>query len=599
MATFLFGPTTCERCGSAWGNLHFGISMKLCENCSVWVLIDEAYAWELCEAHKHFVDPREALRLCQRALSSGKLGVYFMRHKRELVYVTLTEEDVLEAIRLACFTCYKAANGTHSQDQWLLMKNQRLSLVESRNKHITRCQSWLDGLFADNKAFEMRWFAKRIKQYYSKSGHDKIDIDLVDPETDPVHTLKLCYMLGLSKHDLRAYLQRLDRRMPLMRGWRLQEDRQCLIRDAYQNYKRDLSYSDWKHLPYQLDWESQEAFRPFLSYELLGDVNRPDDGFTPQMAHENFPSALRVWREGMVRELRLQISRAIGREESDLPDNVLDLASSVFICGNCSMGISGQRDKLAIYAGLDSILLHHASRPCLSRSMVCCPIGREAAVSLAQCLKLDPETTTAKELDDLDARFFCAAHQGEDRSCSHKGKRKALTWRECIDHATEIDVEFVPKWHLLTKYATRIVRSREPQWPKLDDAVWGCTHCGEHSSTAATWSTHVTEKHGLSNPKRECDIVHLLDRSGTPRREPIVYPFGNNASICLLCLRGDSNAVTPFSVYKQLQRHLRVSHGVTKPVKGRCWDLVKAYEGVTEEQPDSGGQSPVGSRGIE
>ena len=57
-----------------------------------------------------------------------------MRHKRELVYVTLTEEDVLEAIRLACFTCYKAANGTHSQDQWLLMKNQRLSLVESRNK---------------------------------------------------------------------------------------------------------------------------------------------------------------------------------------------------------------------------------------------------------------------------------------------------------------------------------------------------------------------------------------------------------------------------------------------------------------------------------
>jgi hypothetical protein len=46
----------------------------------VWVLIDEDYAWELCEAHEHFVDPREVLQLCQRSLGSGKSGIRLYRH---------------------------------------------------------------------------------------------------------------------------------------------------------------------------------------------------------------------------------------------------------------------------------------------------------------------------------------------------------------------------------------------------------------------------------------------------------------------------------------------------------------------------------------
>jgi hypothetical protein len=72
-----------------------------------------------------------------------------------------------------------------------------------------------------------------------------------------------------------------------------------------------------------------------------------------------------------------------------------------------------------------------------------------------------------------------------------------------INHATEkgchyvLPAGFIPQWHLLTEYATQIVRSREPQWPRLEDVVWGCTHCGEHSSTAVTWSAaelHVAER---------------------------------------------------------------------------------------------------------
>ena len=56
-----------------------------------------------------------------------------MRHKRELAYVTLTEEDILETIRLVCSGCNKVDN-QKSAREWLSMKNRRILDIESRNK---------------------------------------------------------------------------------------------------------------------------------------------------------------------------------------------------------------------------------------------------------------------------------------------------------------------------------------------------------------------------------------------------------------------------------------------------------------------------------
>jgi hypothetical protein len=121
-------------------------------------------------------------------------------------------------------------------------------------------------------------------------------------------------------------------------------------------------------------------------------------------------------------------------EYEEKPDGEvnLDLAKQVFVCIQCQLLDEQWRTGAAI-CGSDKCITHMC-HPRSNRHLAFqfSKRGRDVVVALMEGLGLDPNTTTAREMDELDLRFFC-------ESCSHavahrKGVhgKKAYMWTECV-----------------------------------------------------------------------------------------------------------------------------------------------------------------------
>ena len=162
------------------------------------------------------------------------------------------------------------------------------------------------------------------------------------------------------------------------------------------------------------------------------------------MVAASFPKALLDWRRSIQGSLirLLEESHRGPIKSSSFKDlistngvQVLELAAAVFSCKKCST-----RHWIGVgLVGWDAISEHICGNlgsfgPHLHTSMVFSTQGSETARLLIHSLGLDPETTTAAELDSIDARWFCG--NCEITKCSAKRPftrcRRALKWRECV-----------------------------------------------------------------------------------------------------------------------------------------------------------------------
>ncbi|KAI0044430.1 hypothetical protein FA95DRAFT_1562237 [Auriscalpium vulgare] len=132
---------------------------------------------------------------------------------------------------------------------------------------------------------------------------------------------------------------------------------------------------------------------------------------------------------------------------------------------------------------------------------------RDVVLRLLDALHMDPETTTAHDLDRTEAQFVCM-------QCPvakiRRGKmsvigRNAMYWRAC--------------WRLLNETETQLARECfVPRGPR-DSRHWGCGHCTVHLNTTDyfrpdAWLpqtvvlAHIKEEHAISSPVLGVDYFH-------------------------------------------------------------------------------------------
>jgi hypothetical protein len=282
-----------------------------------------------------------------------------------------------------------------------------------------------------------------------------------------------------------------------------------MIREVYDEYKRTIDPRSWARLPASEQILLSEPFRSW--HNGTSDL----DPATRADCISQLPMIISKWRDELRNKLASSVpiqpiflDASIHVEPQDTPPILsnLDLATSVFTCHGC--WVDGNIPGICLI-GWDEVM-NHSSCP----GMVCVrndglaasSIGHYTATALIHLLDLDPKTVTVKELDKIDARFWCV-------KCPQWGQQKhtMFTWRECVRfsansilafglhiiqvaHAFENERKHLSKtcWQLLTGQASIFVRGKERPVDVADELSWSCTHCAVHLHHYVSQSTALT-----------------------------------------------------------------------------------------------------------
>jgi hypothetical protein len=298
--------------------------------------------------------------------------------------------------------------------------------------------------------FSLLWlFVNPPFQFSCKSrlanlGHEIEDIDFVGGNISGLLRAQSVYRLTpRGGFDFKALIKsqnilfeafreirpRLEEIVTNRKVQRLKHERRMLLESLYTTYQRTFVEPDsWQYHPPLTFVMSIAEFSGFLNakYDTRGDVNS-------SFAMTVFPSSVINWiqaqGERIAPHVKLSSSESLP-EEAFFKMPCLDLATSIMICDNCK----DRSTRGLALVGSENILRHI----CLEANPHCSPCQAirldegacAAAASLVSCLGLDPKTTTFKEMDERDARFFC----GNCMSETSRGITglKVYTWMECV-----------------------------------------------------------------------------------------------------------------------------------------------------------------------
>ncbi|KAJ7250000.1 hypothetical protein C8J57DRAFT_1475135 [Mycena rebaudengoi] len=198
----------------------------------------------------------------------------------------------------------------------------------------------------------------------------------------------------------------------------------------------------------------------------------------------------------------------------------LDLATSVFTClgsyaGHCLIGWAGAGVHLRCRVPAElqrENRLHHE------------PEGARAAAALVRLVGRNPASTSAAEMDKVDARYVCGGCAVQVRGCMRGGK--TLTWREGVLHAMEVARGAEPGhaegagWAVLSRECATDVRRRERADAAHMDRAWVCTLCAAHFDKHVLREEarrHVREAHAIPRPVQDAHFMFFPGAERTPR----------------------------------------------------------------------------------
>ncbi|KAJ2921262.1 hypothetical protein H1R20_g15831, partial [Candolleomyces eurysporus] len=563
-ATFLFGSTVCEDCGSVKAHLDFGLMRRLCDICWRKITLYKTETMRWCKGHPH-------------SLSGLKFGIVWGMSRRSAMFDAslkwtktgrydgyFLKEDIFKNLAFACPQCDERG------PSWIQIKDETILEVGAHFEHAQQSVRWAINLFEEIQELEKAFYEGRLRKHFDKLKYTSADFENASSNINEYFTTMS--MRGLSKIDLRCHVHCLSPFLKTIQQKRLREENRNRVINLYRDYKRQMD-------------ESEEG--------------SPDDGISSNatVTHEVFASAVADWRKNRKQELlrilqlyeddvqsirdllgpptsadpasksssssnRRRQRWGTPQNKTPIPLKALDLALLVFTCDTC-LKVS-HRSGVAL-CGYDAILTHMCGSQAVphctaSAYFSWCSEGKDVVVnSLLKSLGRDPAGTTAAEMDEVDARWACEI-SGWDGS-----GWKVLNWRECVTYTVlaRQREEVAPRFHLLTPVTTRFVKGHErATYPGPEKPVWGCSHCSEHLVSAVRYGEaleHVVESHNIETPKRNHDIIHfphLFLQAGVYRqRRPFIYKVNAHLE----------------------NRHLRESHGINEAVEGTDWERVQIY----------------------
>jgi len=242
------------------------------------------------------------------------------------------------------------------------------------------------------------------------------------------------------------------------------------------NPDRIVQTSEWVHAAGQLpeslsEWMSshRDKYTSQLPFDSNGDQNK-----VMEVKLLSDPS-IEVWR-------RVEMHGFAGR---------LELATSVF----------RHLDTKTIHIGRDAC---HAWK--MTDELEFVERGAEAVHALLQELHLDPETTTASTLDQLDRRFICI-------SCPEDLQIFRRSWRFCVSHYVDfLEFHSYPRWQVVRHNEEAMRGSLFDFYYPHQPEMWLCNHCSDFLSPDPSASFVGTSNHGTKERAfKHVQTAHNID----------------------------------------------------------------------------------------
>ncbi|KAJ7648224.1 hypothetical protein DFH06DRAFT_1209776 [Mycena polygramma] len=487
-ANRLFGSAKCEACGRSETPPDYTIWRRICQDCERYNLsyVNNLYPAELS---KLVAGTRRSGYGYSPGVLTRDVRVISDEYKRlqaaEGPVATLGLEEFVE---------------------------RRKSLVRETKKIAVQYAQWDKQVVAQYQAHDtqnLKTVQVSVEKRLLEEGYDLRDLkDRFLSKVPP-----LCGISRLSSkrwNKVRPYV------IPMVREQmetRLRDERWARVRVAENSITKVLythvAPPTWSYIP------TAERIADFPQFKQITDdpenvVLAPDD---PRLiaALVPLPATLVVYYN----EKRAALAASIPGVRAPLDPRTLELATTIFTCGgtHCSKQhlcrpkccLVGWRDAGARQRGgwgCGYIFSHRAST---------------TAGELVRLVGLDPETTTAEDMDGLDHRFVC------DECPAVQRGREIMTWRVCLRHSLERAENdpgrHISSWTVLSQLGAADVRRREGPDPAHWDADWLCALCPAHFHRQvyrAGAIAHVASEHAIAHPSEGVHFIHHVGAHRSP-----------------------------------------------------------------------------------
>ncbi|KAF8169019.1 hypothetical protein K438DRAFT_2064048 [Mycena galopus ATCC 62051] len=478
-----------------------------------------------------------------------------------------------------------------------------------------------------------------VRQRLVAEGHDRRDVDSVDLD------LTMQYLEDFPRLTSKRWYKARPHILPLVAvalADRLEREHAALVAErvaavvvATSHVLRTAPPETWAYAPPHSTIEALPQLQALINDP--SNTPLPDDD--PRLADAllTLPAFVEAWRA----EKRALLTSLLPPPASSACDSAcgsatfaftksdpdlqrLDLATSVFTCLGSWVGAMSVTAGRALigWAGAGAHLRCRSLRNYWDRRPHFAPEGAEAAAALVRLVGLDPEATTAAQMDalcggelctgagkgkgaakgtDPDRRFLCVLCPVEVHRRVHG--RRAMRWRECVQHTIErtrmgggdaAHRGVAPAWALLTDAAVEELRRREAPDPVVENTVWTCTLCTAHyeaRTTRAGAVEHVRAQHQIRNPIEGKHFMFFAGSERKPRLPALQAQLGVAHVPELRCNHCTTGA--KLRTAREIGHHLTDNggrHNVTVPSEAD-WTRVKLVLRTTPGAEGAAGDS--------
>jgi len=411
-----------------------------------------------------------------------------------------------------------------AQERLESFRKQRKDLVDSIIQSCAEFENWInaEAVAQASDARERRTQRRKaLKDRILAAGYDSADIDYIGMSTVPGANVNKV----LTEEAWRRIRTKVEKRLSSARAERLSSERrrrECIckakaeqfysvilrqvlpiqrlylpaVSQAHElscfkellNLDRDLQPAEWEHAAGQL----QGSLSEWMSSRR--------DQYASQLPFYFYGSQGESMEVTLLTDPAIEFWRQVGMQDFT---GDLELATSVF----------RHRDTNTILIGRDAC---HAWK--MQGELEFLERGASATHALLRELQLDPATTTAAMLEQLDRRFTCA--NCPDLEWMH------CSWRSCVSHFVDhSDANHLyPQWRVVSpnEVAIRGETHDDVIWlsPRTETETWLCNHCSDYLAPSSPmffgrilrmggkWEAiwHVQTEHNVVVPLIDVDV---------------------------------------------------------------------------------------------
>ncbi|KAN0142007.1 hypothetical protein V8E53_000469 [Lactarius tabidus] len=520
-AQLLFGPAVCSQCSTR--NIHrvdFALRRRLCTVCRKRNLVFSIKFRSQCPDLKESV---------MDLLPYTKIGGWAHGHASNSRFYW--KPDLYEMGKKTAELEREVSEGKpDAKNRLKTFRAERILLVDSIIQGSIAFEEWAElEAVAQNQESDNRRIQRHeaLRDRIFNAGYEEDDIDFIGMDNVPTANVDKV----LTEDAWRRIKRKVESTLSRARENRLLEARYQRInqnktkaQQYYSEVMRQVIPVQRLYLPSLYQASELSCFRDLINPDREAQPAEWED------AAAQLPQSLSEWMSGEqehhtsllpsqsaqtnAMEITLLSSPSADRWRHDVMPKFagqLDLATSVFRYSGTSTLLIG-RDACHAWK-VEGHKLEYCAR------------GAEAVHAILQVLELDPATTTASMLDQLDEQFFC-------RTCPEDGAMHP-SWISCVLHFVYDTLHEHPQWEVLSsdEIITPTERSLAlPRYP-FHRVSWLCNHCSDYLSpqghlrfgchvllglkTAAI--RHVKAAHDIENPVEDVDFfLYPTTTFGTP-----------------------------------------------------------------------------------